>query len=118
MTNFTKTRLTDKGLALLAKTGVSVTVTKVKTGNGEYQTDADIGAMTELKSEKQEFKITSTQKKTDTTYAIKFVMSNKELAEDYLFTEIGIYASDRSHHNASPFLSCIFRLKYIADFTA
>ena len=94
MTNFTKTRLTDKGLALLAKTGVSVTVTKVKTGNGEYQTDADIGAMTELKSEKQEFKITSTQKKTDTTYAIKFVMSNKELAEDYLFTEIGIYASD------------------------
>lgn len=94
MTNFTKTRLTDKGLALLAKTGVSVTVTKVKTGNGEYQTDADIGAMTELKSEKQEFQITSTQKKTDTTYAIKFVMSNKELAEDYLFTEIGIYASD------------------------
>ena len=94
MTNFTKTRLTDKGLALLAKTGVSVTVTKVKTGNGEYQTDADIGAMTELKSEKQEFKITSTQKKTDTTYAIKYVMSNKELAEDYLFTEIGIYASD------------------------
>ena len=70
MTNFTKTRLTDKGLALLAKTGVSVTATKVKTGNGEYQTDADIGAMTELKSEKQEFKITSTQKKTDTTYAI------------------------------------------------
>ena len=94
MTNFTKTILTDKGLALLAKTGVSVTVTKVKTGNGEYQTDADIGAMTELKSEKQEFQITSTQKKTDTTYAIKFVMSNKELAEDYLFTEIGIYASD------------------------
>lgn len=94
MTNFTKTRLTDKGLALLAKTGVSVTVTKVKTGNGEYQTDADIGAMTELKSVKQEFQITSTQKKTDTTYAIKFVMSNKELAEDYLFTEIGIYASD------------------------
>ena len=94
MTNFTKTRLTDKGLALLAKTGVSVTVTKVKTGNGEYQTDADIGAMTELKSEKQEFQITSTQKKTDTTYAIKFVMSNKELTEDYLFTEIGIYASD------------------------
>lgn len=94
MTNFTKTRLTDKGLALLAKTGVSVTVTKVKAGNGEYQTDADIGAMTELKSEKQEFQITSTQKKTDTTYAIKFVMSNKELAEDYLFTEIGIYASD------------------------
>jgi len=94
VTNFTKTRLTDKGLALLAKTGVSVTVTKVKTGNGEYQTDADIGAMTELKSEKQEFQITSTQKKTDTTYAIKFVMSNKELAEDYLFTEIGIYASD------------------------
>ena len=94
MTNFTKTRLTDKGLALLAKAGVSVTVTKVKTGNGEYQTDADIGAMTELKSEKQEFQITSTQKKTDTTYAIKFVMSNKELAEDYLFTEIGIYASD------------------------
>lgn len=94
MTNFTKTRLTDKGLALLAKAGVSVTVTKVKTGNGEYQTDADIGAMTELKSEKQEFQITSTQKKTDTTYAIKFVMSNKELAEDYLFTEIGIYVSD------------------------
>ena len=94
MTNFTKTRLTDKGLALLAKAGVSVTVTKVKTGNGEYQTDADIGAMTELKSEKQEFQITSTQKKTDTTYAIKFVMSTKELAEDYLFTEIGIYASD------------------------
>lgn len=94
MTNFTKTRLTDKGLALLAKEGVSVTITKVKTGNGEYQEDEDIGGMTDLKSVKQEFSIISATEKSDTMYSIKFAMSNKELTEDYLFTEVGVYAVD------------------------
>lgn len=94
MTNFTKTRLTDKGLALLAKEGVSVTITKVKTGNGEYQADENTGEMTQLKSEKQQFEVISATKKSDTIYAIKFAISNKNLAEDYLLTEIGVYASD------------------------
>ena len=89
MTNFTKTRLTDKGLALLAKEGVSVTITKVKTGSGEYQADENTGEMTQLKSEKQQFEVLSATKKSDTVYSIKFAMSNKELSEDYLFTEIG-----------------------------
>lgn len=94
MTNFTKTRLTDKGLALLAKEGVSVTITKVKTGNGEYQADETTGEMTQLKSEKQQFEVLSATKKSDTVYSIKFAMSNKELSEDYLFTEVGVYATD------------------------
>lgn len=94
MTNFTKTRLTDKGLALLAKEGVSVTITKVKTGNGEYQADENTGEMTQLKSEKQQFEVLSATKKSDTVYSIKFAMSNKELSEDYLFTEVGVYATD------------------------
>ena len=66
MTNFTKTRLTDKGLALLAKEGVSVTITKVKTGSGEYQADENTGEMTQLKSEKQQFEVLSATKKSDT----------------------------------------------------
>lgn len=94
MTNFTKTRLTDKGLALLAKEGVSATITKVKTGSGEYQADENTGEMTQLKSEKQQFEVLSATKKSDTVYSIKFAMSNKELSEDYLFTEIGVYATD------------------------
>lgn len=94
MTNFTKTRLTDKGLALLAKEGVSVTITKVKTGNGEYQANENTGEMTQLKSEKQQFEVLSATKKSDTVYSIKFAMSNKELSEDYLFTEVGVYATD------------------------
>lgn len=94
MTNFTKTRLTNKGLALLAKEGVSVTITKVKTGNGEYQADENTGEMTQLKSEKQQFEVLSANKKSDTVYSIKFAMSNKELSEDYLFTEVGVYATD------------------------
>ena len=94
MTNFTKTKLTDKGLALLSKEGVSVTITKIKTGNGQYQKDENSGKMTELKSEKQQFEVISATKKSDTTYAIKFAISNKNLAEDYLLTEIGVYAND------------------------
>lgn len=94
MTNFTKTKLTDKGLALLSKEGVSVSITKVKTGNGQYQKDENSGKMTELKSEKQQFEVISATKKSDTTYAIKFAISNKNLAEDYLLTEIGVYAND------------------------
>ncbi len=94
MTNFIGTQLTKKGLALIAKSGLTVTFTKAETGSGIYDEKEDISTMTELKKKKQSFSINSALKKTETQANVKFVVSNKELTEGYLFTEIGLYALD------------------------
>lgn len=94
MTNFIGTQLTKKGLALIAKSGLTVTFTKAETGSGTYDEKEDISTMTELKEKKQSFSINSALKKTETQANVKFVVSNKELTEGYLFTEIGLYALD------------------------
>ena len=94
MTNFIGTQLTKKGLALIAKSGLTVTFTKAETGSGIYDEKEDISTMTELKEKKQSFSINSALKKTETQANVKFVVSNKELTEGYLFTEIGLYALD------------------------
>lgn len=95
MTNFIGTQLTKKGLALIAKSGLTVTFTKAETGSGIYDEKEDISTMTELKKKKQSFSINSALKKTETQANVKFVVSNKELTEGYLFTEIGLYALDQ-----------------------
>lgn len=95
MTNFIGTQLTKKGLALLAKSGLTVTFTKAETGSGTYDEKEDISTMTELREKKQSFSINSALKKTETQANVKFVVSNKELTEGYLFTEIGLYALDQ-----------------------
>lgn len=95
MTNFIGTQLTKKGLALMAKSGLTVTFTKAETGSGIYHEKEDISTMTELKEKKQSFSINSALKKTETQANVKFVVSNKELTEGYLFTEIGLYALDQ-----------------------
>lgn len=95
MTNFIGTQLTKKGLALIAKSGLTVTFTKAETGSGIYDEKEDISTMTELKEKKQSFSINSALKKTETQANVKFVVSNKELTEGYLFTEIGLYALDQ-----------------------
>ena len=94
MTNFIGTQLTKKGLALIAKSGLTVTFTKAETGSGIYDEKEDISTMTELKGKKQSFSINSALKKTETQANVKFVVSNKKLTEGYLFTEIGLYALD------------------------
>ena len=94
MTNFIGTQLTKKGLALIAKSGLTVTFTKAETGSGTYDEKEDISTMTELKEKKQSFSINSALKKTETQANVKFVVSNKELTGGYLFTEIGLYALD------------------------
>lgn len=94
MTNFIGTQLTKKGLALIAKSGLTVTFTKAETGSGTYDEKEDISTMTELKGKKQSFSINSALKKTETQANVKFVVSNKKLTEGYLFTEIGLYALD------------------------
>lgn len=93
MTNFEKTEVVDMGLALMSKSGNQIEFTRVETGAGIYSTGEDVSKMTELRDMRQEFPIMSI--KNYATYAeIKFVISNQELSETYLHTEIGIYAND------------------------
>lgn len=94
MTNFEKTKLTDKGIALLAREGIDITFTRIETGCGEYQEGEEVGSLTALKNKVQEFGINGVEKKADTLIELKFVITNQNLATGYLFTEIGVYAID------------------------
>ena len=49
MTNFEKTRLTNKGIHLAATKGIEVTFTRVETGSGIYSVDEDVGDQEALK---------------------------------------------------------------------
>ena len=94
MTNFKRTRLTADGNSLAAKSGINVEFTKVETGCGIYRQDEDVGILTELKDKKQAFIINSISRKEDTLVKLNFVISNRDLQESYLLTEIGIFAND------------------------
>lgn len=94
MTNFEKTTLTQKGINLLAKQGNEIEFLGIETGNGTYSMDEDVTGLSNIKQKVQEFGITSVVKKSDSKLAVKFVLSNADLTEDYRLTEIGIYAND------------------------
>ena len=94
MTNFRKARLTAGGEILAAKSGINVEFTKVESGCGIYIQDEDVGNLTGLKDKKQTFVINSINRKEDMLVKLKFVISNKDLQESYLLTEIGIFAND------------------------
>lgn len=98
MTNFEKTRLTAEGIALLAKQGINITFTRAETGCGIYEAGEYIEDMTQLRCKVQDFDISSVSRISDMMSVVNFVISNKELKEDYLLTELGIYAKDDSNN--------------------
>lgn len=95
MTNFEKTRLTNKGIHLAASKGIEVTFTRVETGCGIYSIDEDVGDQEALKDKKQDYTINSIKREEDDQISLKFFMSNETLQQTYLFTEIGVYALDQ-----------------------
>ena len=95
MTNFEKTRLTNKGIHLAATKGIEVTFTRVETGSGIYSVDEDVGDQEAWKDKKQDYTINSIKKEEDDQISLKFCMSNETLQQTYLFTEIGVYALDQ-----------------------
>lgn len=94
MTNFTKTKLTDAGISFLSREGVTINFTRIETGCGLYIPDENIGRMESLKAKVQDIEINDITRESDSVVAIEFNVSNKNLKEPYLFTEIGIYADD------------------------
>lgn len=95
MTNFEKTRLTNRGIHLAASKGIEVTFTRVETGCGIYYIDEDVGNQEALKDKKQDYTINSIKREEDDQISLKFCMSNETLQQTYLFTEIGVYALDQ-----------------------
>lgn len=93
MTNFEKTRLTDAGIALLSKSGITIDFTRIETGDGVYDSDEDIASATALKSKKQDIQISNAYQESEMSAGVEFVVSNEKITEDYLFTEIGVYAN-------------------------
>lgn len=94
MTNFEKTQLTDLGVALVGKKGMAITFTRVETGCGIYTSGESAGNAKKLKVKVQDIPISSAARVNDVLANVKFSISNRELTDDYLLTEIGVYATD------------------------
>lgn len=94
MTNFEKTTLTEKGINLLAKQGTQIEFVGIETGCGIYVPGEDVTVLNAVKDKVQSFQITSVVRKNDRAIAIKFILANAGLQEDYRLTEIGLYAND------------------------
>lgn len=90
--------ITDDGLAIMSR-GISgesrVVFTRMKTGSGEYSIKeiADLKKTVSLKSEMQQFDISSIRTE-DETIRIKAVISNENLEESYFIREVGVYAKE------------------------
>ncbi len=94
MTNFEKTQLTDLGAALVGKHGLDVCFTRVETGCGTYVSGEKVGGAATLKSKVQDIAISNAARVSEAISEVKFLISNQELAQEYLLTEIGVYALD------------------------
>ncbi|MCI8337933.1 MAG: hypothetical protein HFH62_04495 [Lachnospiraceae bacterium] len=94
MTNFKKTQLTSLGANLVGKHGMDVTFTRVETGCGIYASGEKVDGAIGLKSKVQDISISSAARINDVLSEVKFLISNKELTQEYLLTEIGVYAMD------------------------
>ena len=94
MTNFEKTQLTDLGAKLVGKHGMDVKFTRVEVGSGIYASGERVDGAVRLKSKVQDISVSSATRISDTLSEVKFMISNKGLMQDYLLTEIGVYAKD------------------------
>ena len=95
MSTYRRSVITNKGLDLIGKgTLTSIVFTKIATGNGDYEEDEDLSSRTALKTQKQEFLISSYKPINTTRVKLRTVISNEGLDEGYYINEIGIYAND------------------------
>ena len=101
MAAFDSAVTTDQGLALVADmiAGEQLVFTKLVTGSGIYteeeQERTSLQKATGLREIRQEFGFSNVSKVTDTCVLLKTLISNKELAEGYRMTEIGVYAKKK-----------------------
>lgn len=94
---FNEAVITMDGLELDAKirAGHAVaTFTHVKLGNGTYDGTEDLSIITNMKSIKQSFGISSIVVTDNKTVRLRTVSDNTNIDEGYLISEIGIFAQD------------------------
>lgn len=96
MADFKGTVLTQKGRNLLSKaqTGATLTFTKIKIGDGTWDTNTDPTQLNDLVSTKLTLPIQSIQVVGDGTVRLRFVLTNTSLSQGFFMREIGIYAQD------------------------
>ena len=101
MAQFQRAVLTQKGLALLAKTqtdNVPVTITSCASGSGTYTEGESLENRTALKELKQTFAPTAISRQNETNVWVRFSITNNPpsgpLVHGYAVTEIGIMAQD------------------------
>lgn len=96
MANFNGTRLTNKGRDLLARAiaGTPLQFTRVGVGDGVWPTGLDPLDMIALASEKKSLPIESIEIVGDGTVKLRFILTNRDLAEGFFVREIGIFAND------------------------
>ncbi|BBF42016.1 hypothetical protein lbkm_0698 [Lachnospiraceae bacterium KM106-2] len=93
---YEKTIVTDKGKSLINKllnTTNKIIFSKLETGDGTYDTGTEFEKLSNLKSKKQEFLISSAVIEADKV-RLRTVITNKDLSEGYTIKEIGLYATD------------------------
>ena len=95
MAKYQRIVTTKDGLELLAKAvaGGTVTFTSIKTGSGTYTGTEDLSTVTDLKSVRQTFGVSSITR-TGTQVKLRSVLNNDNLTEGYSMTEIGLYAKN------------------------
>jgi len=96
MADFRGTVLTQKGRNLLAKaqTGAQLTFTKIKLGDGLWDTSTDPTQLNDLVSPKLNLPIQDIRVVDDGTVRLRFVLTNTGLSQGFFMREIGIYAQD------------------------
>lgn len=92
--------LTRAGNELLvtAAAGKQIEFTRMVTGSGIYTEEekdrAFLANMAELKQQIQEFPFSAYEKQSEQSVILKALITNKELTEGYVITEIGIYGKE------------------------
>lgn len=114
MAKFKRIVTTEAGLKLLASAvaGGTVTFTAVKTGSGTYLGTEDLSAVSDLKSVRQTFSVSSVTR-TGMQVKLRSVLNNDDLTEGYSMTEIGVYA--KNPDTGADFLYAII-IAEIADY--
>jgi len=96
MADFRGTVLTQRGRNLLAKaqTGAQLTFTKIKLGDGLWDTSTDPTQLNDLVYPKLNLPIQNIRVVGDGTVQLRFVLTNAGLSQGFFMRQIGIYAQD------------------------
>jgi hypothetical protein len=96
MADFRGTILTQRGRNLLAKaqTGAQLMFTRIKLGDGLWDTSTDPTQLNDLVSPKLNLPIQNITVVGDGTVRLRFVLTNTGLSQGFFMREIGIYAQD------------------------